>query len=66
MTTPSRVTCTSNSIKSLWLVAAFMKLIIVFSRTCRPSPLLAPEPRCLTGMQCRLCEFFAVRHSALV
>lgn len=49
-TTPSAVTCTSNSMKSEWFTAAFWKLSIVFSRTERvePSrPMLAPAPRCL-------------------
>ena len=49
-TTPSRVTWTSNSTKSLWLVAALRKDRMVFSRTERPSCLLAPEPRCLCAV----------------
>jgi hypothetical protein len=40
-------TWTSNSMKSVWLVAAFRNDSIVFSRTWWSLTFEAPEPRCL-------------------
>lgn len=55
-TSPSAVTCTSNSTKSTMLRAAFWKDSTVFSRTLRPFTLLAPEPLCLHSEKQRLSK----------